>query len=302
MQEVEELKSISLFSFDAIGTHWEIETYEPLSNMVQHQVLQRIETFDRTYSRFRYDSLVTQIANETGGVYHFPDDAVALFDFYDKLYYLSDGAVDPLIGHCLEQMGYDKTYSLRPQPDYMQLVCADSKLFDWTKDVERDGNTVITQRALVIDIGAAGKGYLVDLVSKILLTAGIRQFVIDAGGDIFHTGVFHVSIGLEHPLESKMVIGEVSIKDASICASASNRRAWGGRLHHIIDARTGIPASNVIATWAIANDALTADGLATVLFFADADTLMKYFSFSYVRMFSDRTVEVSKNFKGEIFF
>ena len=43
-------------------------------------------------------------------------------------------------------------------------------------------------------------------------------------------------------------------------SSATNRRAWGNGLHHVIDATTGLPTRNVIATWAIAETALEADG------------------------------------------
>jgi len=56
-----------LFVFDAIGTHWEIESYEPLTDGVRKKVLDRIESFDKTYSRFRTDSLVTEIASASNG-------------------------------------------------------------------------------------------------------------------------------------------------------------------------------------------------------------------------------------------
>ena len=89
--------------------------------------------------------------------------------------------------------------------------------------------------------------------------------------------------------------------DASLCASASNRRAWGVGLHHVLDALTGMPTSDVIATWAIAPTALLADGAATALFF---DTDPRFFAdrgVSTVRMFSNGRVEHSPTFSGELF-
>ncbi len=55
--------------------------------------------------------------------------------------------------------------------------------------------------------------------------------------------------------------------DAALCASATNRRAWGDGLHHVLDARTGVPVRSVVATWAVGADAMRADAIATALFF-----------------------------------
>ena len=48
MDELVDNESNSLFAFDAIGIHWKIETYEPLSDIVKKKVLDRIESFDRS--------------------------------------------------------------------------------------------------------------------------------------------------------------------------------------------------------------------------------------------------------------
>jgi thiamine biosynthesis lipoprotein len=98
-----------------------------------------------------------------------------------------------------------------------------------------------------------------------------------------------------------MAIGVVNFGEGAICASSVNRRAWGDGLHHVIDATTGLPTATVIATWAIAPTALVADGVATALFFADADRLAEEFGIRYVRMFSTGRVEFSPDIDGELF-
>jgi FAD:protein FMN transferase len=76
----------SSFAFDAIGTRWCIDTDEPLRGEVRDWILARIGRFDRTYSRFRPDSLVAQVAAApAGGRFEFPEDSVALFDLYGRL-------------------------------------------------------------------------------------------------------------------------------------------------------------------------------------------------------------------------
>jgi thiamine biosynthesis lipoprotein len=155
---------------------------------------------------------------------------------------------------------------------------------------------------VVIDIGGAGKGYLVDRISEILLNNQILEFIIDAGGDMVHCGNWELPVGMEHPGRPEHVIGVIDLKNSALCASASNRRVWGNGLHHIIDTRTGQPVDDIIATWVVAKKTMVADGLATALFFASAGQLKGHFQFSSVRMFSDHTIERSKNFKGELFF
>lgn len=291
-----------LFTFNAIGTQWEIESHKPLDLQLQRHILERIEQFDTTYSRFRPDSLVSQVANAPdGGYFDFPDDSVILFDLYDRLHIATGGAVDPLVGRDLELLGYDQTYSLTPVSDLERSKVRDRGRETWLKDITRDGTSLVTRCPLVIDVGAAGKGYLVDIVSEILHEAGFTEFIIDGSGDLRHLSKASIQVGLEHPFNPNMVIGVANLKNRALCASAVNRRTWGNGLHHVLDARTGFPVRDVVATWVVASDTATADGLATALFFTSGDHLAEVFRFSYVQMFSDSRVEVSQNFDGELF-
>ncbi|MFI6027942.1 FAD:protein FMN transferase [Amycolatopsis magusensis] len=291
-----------VFSFDAIGTRWEIETPRPLAADVHREVLDRIQRFDLTYSRFRANSLVSRIAAaENGGRFEFPADAVGLFGLYDRFAAATSGAVDPLVGRDLELLGYDSGYSLVPAaPAVWQRERARGRA-RWTADVIRDGTTLITRRPVVIDVGAVGKGYLVDLVSEILRSAGVDSFVVDAGGDLRHAGDSGIRVGLEHPTETGLVAGVAELRNHALCASAVNRRAWGPGLHHVVDGRTGLPVDEVIATWVLADEAAIADGLATALFFTGAVRLAESFEFAHARMFADGRAEMSAGFDGELF-
>jgi thiamine biosynthesis lipoprotein len=281
----------STFAFEALGVSWEIETEKPLDEALRVHILGRAECFDSVYSRFRRDSLVARIARATdGGRFEFPDDSVALFDLYDRLHAATDGAVDPLIGRDLELLGYDRNYSLTPAANSVRNAYARERPI-WSRDVVRERPSLITRRALVIDIGALGKGYLVDVLCATLLETGITGFVIDGGGDIRHAGSLPVRIGLEDPFNGERVIGVANLCGRALCASGINRRAWGAGWHHVLDARTGLPIYDVVATWAIADDAMTADGIATALFFVPAEGLANSFACSAVRMFSDRRAE-----------
>jgi thiamine biosynthesis lipoprotein len=279
--------------FEAIGAPWRIDTPDPLTADIEAAIRRRIDEFDKTYSRFRHDSLVSRIARKAGS-WEFPDDAGPLFDLYERLYGATDGAVNPLVGERLEHLGYDAAYSLRPSGVVKPIP-------RWEDAIAWDGERLTTVAPVVLDVGAAGKGYLVDLVAGVLEGAGIRQYTIDASGDILHRGAEPLRIALEHPFDPTLAIGVYELTDGALCASAPNRRSWGDGLHHIIDAVTGDPTVAVAATWAIASSALVADGLATALFFASAASLAAEFDFDYVRMFPNSRVEHSLTFQGELF-
>lgn len=235
---------------------------------------------------------MSKIATEPG-VWEFPDDAPPLFDLYRRLYAATDGAMSPLVGAALSGLGYDSSYSLRPSGHPTPVPA-------WDDAIAWDGHALTTVRPVSIDVGAAGKGYLVDIVSDLLAAAGHEDFVVDGSGDIRRVGAPPIRVALEHPLDTTMAIGVAEV-DAAICSSATNRRTWGAGLHHVIDATTGLPTSRIIATWAIASSALEADGLATALFFADPARLAADFDYTYVRMDSTGRVEFSPNLDGELF-
>jgi thiamine biosynthesis lipoprotein len=282
----------SSLRFTGIGTTWQIDTEHDLPEAVIDRVHNRVEEFDRTYSRFRSDSLVASLAAAPGTV-RFPPDAAELFDLYDVLDEVSGGAVTPLVGRSLEHLGYGSDYSLAARPGRVVPP-------RWTDAVRRTGPTVTTTAPTIIDVGAAGKGYLIDLVAEVLVENGTEEFVIDASGDLLHRGEL-LRVGLEHPFDPSKAIGVVTIENESLCASGSNRRVWGEGLHHILDGRTGAPTSDIIATWAIAANGLLADGLATALFFVPPARLAERFEFDWVRMYSNGVAERSRTLRGEVF-
>ncbi|WP_210479149.1 FAD:protein FMN transferase [Naasia sp. SYSU D00948] len=278
--------------FEAIGTTWRIDTTEALDDGEFGRILSRIEDFDRAYSRFRADSLVARLAAH-GGEVVLPEDARPLLELYERLYRLTDGALTPLVGASLERLGYGADYRLAPQGPAVASP-------PWEGVLTVAGTRVTAARPVLLDVGAAGKGYLVDLVAEALALLGFAEVTVDASGDLLHTGREPLRVALEHPYRADQAIGVVEVTGA-LCASAANRRTWGDGLHHVLDGRTGLPVRSVAATWVLAASALEADGLATALFLTGADRLADEFDFRYVRMFTDGSAEFSADLPGEVF-
>ncbi|CAN5397754.1 FAD:protein FMN transferase [soil metagenome] len=293
------MKAIRQAKFQAIGTEWDIQVQAALTDNTWAQLVDRIqkraEAFDALYSRFRPDSLVSRMAREPGS-YTMPPDCYKLLSFYHQLYKVTSGKVTPLIGQTMVDAGYDAAYSLQKKALH-QPPKWDETLLSYTE------STIANKQSVLLDFGAAGKGYLVDIVSELIEAAGIHAYIINAGGDIrYHSPQpwQTLEIGLENPLDTSEAIGIVTVANGSLCASAGSKRKWAG-INHIIDPVTLESPEDIIATWVLATDTMTADGLATALSFTAPDVLLKTFSFSYALLRKDMSLQYSKDFPVKIF-
>jgi FAD:protein FMN transferase len=292
-------KHLPSFTFEAIGTHWQIDVLDDISQTDAQSLLskihKRIDDFDRDYSRFRTDSLITKMSLQ-GGAYTLPTDAEPLFDLYRDLYNLTGGAFTPLIGQVLSDAGYDAEYSL-------QLKKELQKPESWEKVIEYQFPELFLKKPALLDFGAAGKGYLIDLVGELLQEQGIHSFCLDAGGDILYRSEQKspLRIGLEHPENTQQVIGVTYLTNKSICASAGNRRKWE-QFHHIVNPHTLRSPEHILATWVIAETTMLADALATCLFFVPGKMLVKHYNFEYITLNAEYSVEKSAEFPAELFY
>lgn len=281
---------MAIWRFDAIGTRWEIESFDDLAPVIRGAVTAEIDRFDREWSRFRDDSDVARLGRVGGALRS--ADAGAMLDAYRELSTATAGAINPLVADSLSALGYDAGYSLvagEPVP----APAAWTDLVSWT------GTTVTASAPVMLDVGALGKGRLVDRVMAIVSTVP-GDVVLDAGGDIRARGAA-IRVALEHPFDPTKAIGVVNLRDGALCASATNRRAWGNGLHHVLDARTGMPVRTWAATWGMAPDAMRADAVATALFFDGGVELADLWGVEWVRMATDGQVQRSPNCRAELF-
>ena len=295
--------------FEATGTCWQVLSAAPLPPALRDRIVSLVDAFEGVWSRFRHDSVVRRAAESGPGVgpltLDLPPGSSVLLDLYDRLHRATDGRIDPLVGADLVELGYDPDYSFTVHDGAVFRVGAIRGRATWAETARHDGDRLRLTRPALIDIGAAGKGFLVDLVARELHEAGIGAFAVDGSGDLLVSSPEPVRIGLEDPRSQGRVIGVVALAEAAICASAVSRRSWGHGLHHLLDARTGLPVQGVLATWAVARTCAEADGLATALFVTAPEVLARAgFHYDFALMRADGSAVVSRDFAdipGELF-
>jgi thiamine biosynthesis lipoprotein len=285
-------------SYDALGTHFDITLWDEVPLERFSASADRCEAitreFDATYSRFKPDSLVTRLSREIG-THEVPHDLIAMLRLYEKLSDATGGKITPTIGFALSDSGYDANYSLRAQSTLRDVPPLREAL-----TIGDDTHLSLHEKVL-LDLGALGKGYVVDLLYDALYSEGYERFLVDGSGDVrFHSGGGGpIVCGLEHPLDSTLAIGTFPLRDGAFCASATNRRRWGER-HHYLDPSSKNSPQEIVATWVAAEDAALADGLSSALFFVAPETLQQ-FPFECLVVNRDLKMKRSAGFAAELF-
>jgi len=124
-----------------------------------------------------------------------------------------------------------------------------------------------------LDFGGIAKGYAIDRGIAVLRAHGIKNAIVDAGGDLRAIGSHSGKpwrIGIRHPRDAGKTLGWLEVHgDISIVTSGDYERFFmykGKRYHHIIDPQSGHPARRSISTTVIAKNATLADAWSTALF------------------------------------
>lgn len=155
------------------------------------------------------------------------------------------------------------------------------KVVGYTKVNETDGKngqTAISKsdNRLMLDCGAIAKGYGSDVIARLLRRHGIKNFMVEIGGEIVTSGVNEKQvawkIGVTKPTEDSLSTNQeiqtiLNVTDKAMATSGNYRNFYykdGKRFAHTIDPRTGYPVQhNILSATVLADNCATADAYAT---------------------------------------
>lgn len=285
------------FSYEAMGTHWEIIIWDelPASEIAQIQELSLAKTreFEQLYSRFIPNSFINQISR-TPDTYKVPSDLIEILKIYQEIYTLSEKSINPLIGQTISDLGYDADYSLKPKekitnsPDLLKSITI------------LDQETITIHQPCIIDIGALGKGYFIDKLYDLIKSQNITQFLINGSGDVRYSGSTPIKLGLENPKNNQEVIGTIELSSGAFAASGTNRRQWDN-FSHLIDANNPFQQNNFIASWVKADTATIADLLATTLIIHPSTQILNHYQPQFCLLNDKFKIKKSADFSAEFF-
>ncbi len=191
------------------------------------------------------------------------------------LYRQSNGLFNPAIGKLMALWGYhEEIPSDGPPPDeesIQAILDQKPRMDDLTIKGVRITNT---NPAVQLDFGAVAKGYVLDILMQDLQSMGVKNAIINTGGDLKVLGS-HVDrpwrIAIRHPRQSGLLASLDVADGEAVFTSGDYERYYeyeGKRYHHILDPRSGYPADQVQSVTVIHTNGAVADAAATALFVA----------------------------------
>jgi thiamine biosynthesis lipoprotein len=149
-----------------------------------------------------------------------------------------------------------------PLIDYRQLEVNDEA-----------GTAFLQKKGMSVHLGGIGKGYAVDRGAEILRRRGVRDFLIQAGGDLYaggRRGDRPWRVGIRDPRgPADRSFAALDVTDQTVSTSGDYERAFlsgGRRYHHIIDPDLGEPSRDTRSVTIVARRAILADALSTGVF------------------------------------
>lgn len=255
----------------AQGTTYKIIYYNDSETVKQEEIDSLLKEFDKSCSLFDSTSLICRLnRGETDSVDRYITDCEKIAR---EIYELSDGAYDITCEPLSRAYGFlreQKTDSVNLD-SLLQLVGHDKLKIE-------NGKLIKAKPGMSINLNSIAQGYSVDLVSDYLREKGMRNYLVEIGGEIYCSGVKNDTavwkIGIDKPIDGNMTAGSdlqiiISLTDKGLNTSGNYRKFFmegTKRINHILDPRTGDSGSNdMLSATVIAKSAVLSDGFATMM-------------------------------------
>jgi thiamine biosynthesis lipoprotein len=136
----------------------------------------------------------------------------------------------------------------------------------------------LKEKGMKLGLGGIGQGYIADKVKALLQNQGCQSGIVNVSGDINTWGKQidgkPWTIGIINPMNKNKVFATFPLEDSAVETSGSYEKFVmfnGVRYSHIIDPRTGYPATGIVSVSVFAKQTEIADALATGIFVLGID-------------------------------
>lgn len=251
------------------GTVYNI-TYECDSDL--HQAIRaELQKVDNSLSPFNEHSVITAI-NQNQDVK--PDEMfLTVFNKAMEISRETDGAFDITVAPLVNAWGFGFKNGSQPN---RQQVDSLRRLIGYEKVILKNDRIVKQSPDIMLDCSAIAKGYGSDVVARFLQQQGVKNFMVEIGGEVVTSGVnpqrLPWRIGVTKPTDDTLSIkGEIqsvlNVTDLAMATSGNYRNFYykGGKKYaHTIDPKTGYPVQHsLLSATVLAKDCATADAYAT---------------------------------------
>lgn len=236
--------------------------------------LAEIRRLEALMTTWRDDSELSRINANTGVWNTATPETFEVFQKSRWASELSEGAFDITFYalHGVWKFG-DAADSKPTLPD-PKLIRSKLALVDYHRVELEPPEKVKLASGTAVDFGGIAKGYAVDKAARLLQQRGVTSFLLQAGGDLFGAGKkpdgTSWSSGIRDPRsQDEQFFAVIDLENHAFSTAGDYARSFilnGKRYHHIIDPKTGYPATACRSVTVWAKDAFTADALDDAVF------------------------------------
>lgn len=137
----------------------------------------------------------------------------------------------------------------------------------------KDTTIFLKNKGMKLGLGGIGQGYIADKIKILLKEKGCKSGLVNVSGDINTWGKQpdgqNWTVGIVNPMNKNKVFATFPLDDSAVETSGSYEKfvTFNGKCYsHIIDPRTGYPASGIVSVSVFAKQTEIADALATGIF------------------------------------
>lgn len=224
---------------------------------------------DSLFSAYLPESPVSLFNNSDRDTVFLTKEVVQLLKLSGEFNNICKGGFDVSLGRLNEAWGFSGQSPRIPDESILKKAIYES---GWKYISIINDTTVVKRKNVYLDFSAIAKGYAVDKAFNFLKESGLKEYLINAGGEIRAAGK-DWNIGIQDPDNQNSLIialkpDEIS-DEISVATSGDYENFFikdNIRYHHILDPVTGFPSGNCRSVTILAKDVTTADALATGIF------------------------------------
>jgi thiamine biosynthesis lipoprotein len=235
------------------------------ANKAKDAGFKEAKRIDTLFSTYMTGNPMWVINNTTDDTIIVNEEIFYVLKRCDEFWKKTNGAFDVALGNLIDIIGFDKKSPHLPTPDQIKEAL---KKTGWKHIQLKDPNILIKPANIKLNFNACVPGYAADKISSILSNYGIKEYLINVGGEIFAKGK-NWKIGIQHPRKQNELLATITVDGKGVSTSGDYEQFFkkGKKtITHIFNPITGYPADECQSVTIIASDAMTADALSTGFF------------------------------------
>lgn len=251
---------------------------EDKGNSYIDTAIAEITRIEKMISSWDPNSQTSEI-NRNAGIHPVKVDK-ELFDLISRsiaISKLTDGAFDISYASMDKIWKFDGSMTEKPSPEAIQKSVEKVGFENIILD-PKNQTVFLKHEGMKIGFGAIGKGFAADITKQLLMGKGVTAGIINASGDMNTWGKrpdgTDWSVAITNPMNKNNAFALLPLKQGAVVTSGDYEKYVefnGVRYAHIINPKSGYPATGIISVTVFAPSAELADALATSIFVMGKD-------------------------------